>query len=86
MSRLITALLFGLTALTAQAACKFTLEVGDAIQFGVTQMKAAAVCENVTVALNHTGKLPAMAMGHNWVLARSADLQPVATDGIALCT
>ena len=83
MSRLIIAVLFGLTALTAQAACEFTLKVGDAIQFGVTQMKAEASCDNVTVTLNHTGKLPTMAMGHNWVLTRSADLQSVAADGIA---
>jgi azurin len=34
------------------------------------------------VNLTHSGSLPKNVMGHNWVLAKEADAQPVATDGI----
>ena len=31
----------------------------------------------------HSGKMPKQAMGHNWVLAKTADVQAIAADGIA---
>ncbi|MEM9304334.1 MAG: azurin [Pseudomonadota bacterium] len=76
-------ILFALLVLQAQAAaCEFDIEVGDNLQFSVTEMTVEASCESVTVNLNHTGSLPVTAMGHNWVLTKGADLQPVAVDGM----
>lgn len=46
-------------------------------------MSVPATCKEVTVTLNHTGKLPVTAMGHNWVLASTADYQTVATAGMS---
>lgn len=40
-------------------------------------------CQAFTLTLTHTGRMPAAAMGHNWVLSKSDDLQAIATDGIS---
>ncbi len=37
--------------------------------------------QGIEIKLTHTGKLPVTAMGHNVVIAATADLQPIATDG-----
>jgi azurin len=42
-----------------------------------------ASCKQFTVKLKHVGKLPKAAMGHNWVLTKTADMQGTVTDGIA---
>lgn len=73
-----------LAAPGAWAACSFDVEVGDTLAFNTKEMTAEQSCETVTVNLTHTGKLPAAAMGHNWVLtADEADIQPIANDGMA---
>lgn len=74
-------LLFCFTAQTASAACEFDIEVSDSLAFSVEEMTAEADCGSVTVNLSHTGRLPAAAMGHNWVLTRPEDFQPVAKAG-----
>ena len=66
----------------ALADCEFEIEVGDSLQFSVSEMEVEKSCETVTVNLTHTGQLPAAAMGHNWVLAKDADYQDVATAGM----
>ncbi|TCO78527.1 azurin [Chromatocurvus halotolerans] len=48
--------------------CTFDVEVGDNLQYSVSQITAPADCSDFTLNLVHTGKLPANAMGHNWVL------------------
>jgi azurin len=53
------------------------------MQYNLKEMSVPATCKEVTVTLNHTGKLPAAAMGHNWVLASTADYQTVATAGMS---
>ena len=52
------------------------------MQFDKKEIAVAADCTEVEITLKHTGKLPAQAMGHNWVLTKTADLTPVATDGM----
>ncbi len=66
----------------AFAACEFDIEVGDSLQFSVSEIEVESSCESVTINLNHTGQLPAAAMGHNWVLTTDADFQDVATAGM----
>lgn len=68
---------------TTQAACSFDVEVGDYLKFSSTDMTAEKSCESVTVNLIHSGKLPAKIMGHNWVLAKTADVQALATAGMS---
>ena len=80
----ITALFFA--AAVAQpvlaADCEFTVGAGDLLKFDVAEMSASASCPTVKVTLNHAGNLNAQVMGHNWVLAKTSDVQGVAGDGM----
>ena len=76
---LFTALLAG-PALAAN--CDVEIEGNDAMQFNKTSIAVPASCRQFTVKLKHVGKLPKVAMGHNWVLSKATDVQGVATDGI----
>ena len=67
----------------AAKTCKVEITGTDAMQYDKKEIAVAADCTEVEVTLHHSGKLPAQAMGHNWVLAKTADLAGVATDGIA---
>lgn len=65
------------------ADCTAEIEGNDAMQFNQSSISVPASCKQFTVRLKHAGKLPKTSMGHNWVLARTADMQGVVTDGIA---
>ena len=65
------------------ADCSVQVEANDAMQFNTKSIDVPKSCKSFTVTLKHVGKLPKTAMGHNWVLAKTADVQGVATDGIA---
>ena len=67
----------------AAPACSVDIEGNDAMQFNKPAIEVSKTCKKFTVNLKHAGKLPKTAMGHNWVLAKTADVQGVATDGIA---
>jgi azurin len=69
-------------AFGADKVCKVEITGTDAMQFDKKELSVAADCTQVEVTLHHSGKLPAQAMGHNWVLAKSADVAGVASDGI----
>ena len=72
--------------LTSQAwgqECSFTIEGNDQIQFNTKEIKVKSSCKEVTITLKHVGTLAANVMGHNWVLAKTADFQPIATAGQA---
>jgi azurin len=76
--------LASLAASSAFAAdCSVEIEGNDAMQFNKPAIEVSKSCKEFTVKLKHVGKLPKQAMGHNWVLARTADVQAVAADGIA---
>ncbi|NVC96033.1 azurin, partial [Vibrio natriegens] len=45
-------------------------------------MSVPATCSEVTLTLNHTGKMPAQSMGHNVVIADTANIQAFGTDGM----
>ncbi|WP_295532410.1 azurin [uncultured Pseudacidovorax sp.] len=65
------------------ADCSVQIEGNDAMQFNKTAIEVPKACKSFTVQLKHAGKMPKAAMGHNWVLAKTADVQAVANDGIA---
>ena len=84
-----TAALALLTAAAAFAApvwaadtCSAEIEGNDAMQFNTSSLTVPKSCKDFTVKLKHTGKMPKTAMGHNWVLSRTADVQGAAADGI----
>jgi azurin len=79
------AMFLGFYAVTSMsyAACSFDVEVGDYLKFSAAEMTVEKSCESITVNLKHGGQLPAKVMGHNWVLSKTADVQPLATKGMS---
>ena len=74
--------LLGLATSPAFAAdCAATVEANDAMQFNQKSIEVPKTCKQFTVTLKHTGKLPKAAMGHNWVLAATADEAGINADG-----
>jgi len=63
--------------------CSLTITANDAMQFDTKELSVPASCKTVELTLTHSGTLPVTAMGHNWVLSKSADMQGIATDGMA---
>lgn len=61
--------------------CTIGIEVGDNISYSTDSLSVPASCSEVTVTITHTGQLPAVAMGHNWVLLPEADLDSIAQAG-----
>ncbi|RTZ47997.1 azurin [Candidimonas sp. SYP-B2681] len=84
LAKVTLAALLSVMSLPALAAnCEATIEANDAMQFNTKEMTIDKSCTKYTVHLKHTGKLPKAAMGHNWVLTKTADKQGVATDGMS---
>ncbi|MEM9157646.1 MAG: azurin [Verrucomicrobiota bacterium] len=67
----LTVLFAILSASTLLLADAVNIELGsnDMMQFDKTELRAPAG-SNVTLTLKHTGKLPKMSMGHNFVLLK----------------
>lgn len=72
------------TAGMAHAAgnCTVTLKGDDAMTFDLKTAAVSASCAKITIALIHSGKLPAAVMGHNVVVSTTADLAGVTRDAI----
>ncbi len=52
---------------SADAVTEVVIEGNDQMRFNLTEIKVKAG-STVKLTLNHVGKLPKQAMGHNWVL------------------
>ncbi|WP_213153588.1 azurin [Pseudomonas carnis] len=65
------------------AECKVTVDSTDQMSFNTKEIAIDKSCKQFTVELTHSGNLPKNVMGHNWVLTTEANMQPVATDGMA---
>ena len=70
-------------AFAADKVCKVDIASTDQMTYDKKEIAVAADCTEVEVTLHHVGKSPVAAMGHNWVLTKTADAQPVANDGLA---
>lgn len=62
--------------------CAIDLKADDAMKFDKAAITVSASCKTIVIKLTHTGKLPVTAMGHNVVISNTANLQPVAQDGM----
>lgn len=62
--------------------CEVAIDSTDRMTFSRTEITLDGGCSEVELTLRHTGTLAATAMGHNWVLTRTADYQPVAMAGM----
>ena len=61
--------------------CKLEISGNDQMQYDKHELWVSAGCQEVTLTLHHSGKLPKEAMGHNWVLVNAADVAAVANAG-----
>lgn len=68
---------------SANAECEVSIDANDMMQFSTDTLSVPASCKEVTITLNHTGKLPAQSMGHNIVITDTANIQAVGTDGMS---
>ncbi|MBV4460599.1 MULTISPECIES: azurin [Pseudomonas] len=65
------------------AECKTTVDSTDQMSFNTKAIEIDKSCKTFTVELTHSGSLPKNVMGHNLVISKEADMQPIATDGLA---
>ena len=72
-------LAFGGTA--AAANCTIKLNGDDRMQFDQKEVTVSASCKTINIELAHTGQLPVVAMGHNVVVAATADVSAVNAAG-----
>lgn len=79
---LIALTLFLASGLAAAQDCATTIESDDALRFTPEKIEIPLACKTFMVTLKHTGRLPKLAMGHNWVLAKLSDLDGVARTGM----
>jgi azurin len=63
--------------------CQLSIEANDLIQYNARALQVDASCAEVEVTLHHVGKQDAHVLGHDWVLARSADVAALANAGMA---
>lgn len=63
--------------------CSVTIDSTDSMQFDKKTMSVSKACKEFTVNLTHSGILAEKVMGHNWVLTKTSDMRPVATDGMS---
>src|SRR5471032_1443315 len=66
------------------AECSVTVDSTDQMTFNTKEIAIDKTCKTFTVNLTHSGSLPKNVMGHNWVLSKEADAQPIATDGLSV--
>jgi azurin len=63
--------------------CKVEISGNDLLQYDRKELAVPATCREITVTLHHAGKQPREAMGHDWVLVKTADLAAVDQAGLA---
>ncbi|WP_328315419.1 azurin [Streptomyces anulatus] len=59
-----------------------TVESTDQMSFASREFTIDKSAKEVTVKLTHSGSLPKDVMGHNLVIAKTADMQSIATEGM----
>lgn len=64
--------------------CATTIEGNDAMQYNADSITIPASCSQFTVNLKHVGKLAVNVMGHNFVVAKEADMAGINADGMAV--
>jgi len=62
--------------------CSVNLEGNDAMRYNLANIDVPKSCATFTINLRHTGKMARNVMGHNVVLARTADMAGIDADGI----
>ena len=63
--------------------CKVEISGNDLMQYDKKELAVPSTCTEITVTLHHAGKQPREAMGHDWVLVKTADLAAVDQAGLS---
>lgn len=66
------------------AECSVEVDSTDQMSFTTKAIEIDKSCKQFTVNLKHSGSLPKAVMGHNLVISKDADMQPIATDGLSV--
>lgn len=66
------------------ADCATSIESNDAMRYDADSITVPASCTQFTIHLKHVGSMPVAAMGHNVVVAREADMNGIAIDGMTV--
>lgn len=61
--------------------CTTVIVSDDAMKFDIKEISIKSSCKQYTITLKHVGKMPVAAMGHNVVIAKTADKDAVLKDG-----
>ena len=78
-----TLLLAGLGGTARADNCRVSIDANDMVQFSARVLQVDAACQVVQLTLRHVGQMEAHVLGHDWVLARSADVSALASAGLA---
>ena len=65
------------------AECSVTVDSTDQMSYNTKAIEIDKSCKTFTINLEHSGSLPKAVMGHNLVVSKEADAQPIATDGLS---
>lgn len=65
------------------AECSVTVDSTDQMSYNTKAIEVDKSCKTFTINLEHSGSLPKAVMGHNLVVSKEADAQPIATDGLS---
>lgn len=82
LSALLAVAAFAFAPAALARTCALSIDSTDRMSFTAPTLTVARDCKEVVLTLNHTGRMPAQAMGHNWVLTRTADVAAVAQAGM----
>lgn len=61
--------------------CEVAISSADTWSYDTKAISVPAECKEFTVNFSHKGKLSKEGLGHNWVLAKTADVNAIAQDG-----
>ena len=83
LRKLVVASLLTLASAQVFAAdCSVTVDSTDQMSFDTKEIKISKSCKTFTVNLTHSGAMPKNVMGHNLVIAKTADMPGITTEGI----
>ncbi|WP_298609091.1 azurin [uncultured Thiothrix sp.] len=82
MYKYILAAALSLPTLAFAGECDLEITGSDMMQYDKTELTVPATCEEVSLTLKHSGTMAKQVMGHNWVLAKTADMAGITEDGM----
>lgn len=73
---------FAWPATAAAKTCELSITGNDQMKYNKSELVVGADCDRVKLMLEHSGRMSAEQMGHNWVLTATEDYKSVAQAGM----